>query len=282
MVEPAHRDRRRRARSPRSGSRSRWPTSSASSRSTPTTRARSGRSSRSRTTPTGLPDAPDEVLASMGNYVFDADALVDAVHPRRRPRGLQARHGRRHRARLRRAAARPASTTSRTTTCPAATDRDRGYWRDVGTHRLLLRRAHGPRLDPPGLQPLQLRVADLHRLRALPAGQVRARLARPDRRGAQLGRLPRRASSPAPGSTNSVLSPRRHVHSCADGRRQRAAGRRRRSAGTPSSSGRSSTRTSVVPEGAQIGIDHEQDRARGFHVTESGITVVGKGQVVTP
>ena len=27
----------------------------------------------------GLPDSPDEVLASMGNYVFDADVLVDAV-----------------------------------------------------------------------------------------------------------------------------------------------------------------------------------------------------------
>ena len=27
----------------------------------------------------GLPDSPHEVLASMGNYVFDADALVDAV-----------------------------------------------------------------------------------------------------------------------------------------------------------------------------------------------------------
>ena len=37
--------------------------------------ARSASSSRSRPTPTGLPDSPDEVLASMGNYVFDADAL---------------------------------------------------------------------------------------------------------------------------------------------------------------------------------------------------------------
>ena len=27
----------------------------------------------------GLPDSPDEVLASMGNYVFDADVLIDAV-----------------------------------------------------------------------------------------------------------------------------------------------------------------------------------------------------------
>src|SRR5690606_25152012 len=31
------------------------------------------------TDPQGLPDAPDEVLASMGNYVFTADALEEAV-----------------------------------------------------------------------------------------------------------------------------------------------------------------------------------------------------------
>src|SRR5690606_15368863 len=29
--------------------------------------------------PAGLPDAPHEVLASMGNYIFDADALIEAV-----------------------------------------------------------------------------------------------------------------------------------------------------------------------------------------------------------
>jgi glucose-1-phosphate adenylyltransferase len=29
--------------------------------------------------PKGLPDSPDEILASMGNYVFTADVLVDAV-----------------------------------------------------------------------------------------------------------------------------------------------------------------------------------------------------------
>ena len=39
----------------------------------------SGRSWRSRRTRSGLPDAPHEVLASMGNYVFDADALREAV-----------------------------------------------------------------------------------------------------------------------------------------------------------------------------------------------------------
>ena len=35
-----------------------------------------------------------------------------------------------------------------------------------------------------------------------------------------------------------------------------------------------------VPEHAEIGVDHVHDRARGFHVTESGITVIGKGQLI--
>jgi glucose-1-phosphate adenylyltransferase len=37
----------------------------------------------------------------------------------------------------------------------------------------------------------------------------------------------------------------------------------------------------VVPENARVGVDHEEDRARGFVVSDGGITVVGKGQRVT-
>jgi glucose-1-phosphate adenylyltransferase len=36
----------------------------------------------------------------------------------------------------------------------------------------------------------------------------------------------------------------------------------------------------VVPEGAVIGVDKEHDKARGFVVSEGGVTVVGKGQAV--
>jgi glucose-1-phosphate adenylyltransferase len=38
----------------------------------------------------------------------------------------------------------------------------------------------------------------------------------------------------------------------------------------------------VVPDGVAVGVDKEHDRARGFVVSPGGVTVVGKGQEVTP
>ena len=38
----------------------------------------------------------------------------------------------------------------------------------------------------------------------------------------------------------------------------------------------------TVLEGAKIGVDHEEDRRRGYVVSAGGITVVGKWQVVEP
>jgi glucose-1-phosphate adenylyltransferase len=38
----------------------------------------------------------------------------------------------------------------------------------------------------------------------------------------------------------------------------------------------------IVPDGATIGMDHELDRSRGFTVSEAGVTVLGKGQLVIP
>ena len=43
-----------------------------------------------------------------------------------------------------------------------------------------------------------------------------------------------------------------------------------------------SDKSVTIPDGTSIGYDKDHDIARGFSVTDSGITVVGKGQVVTP
>ena len=71
----------------------------------------------------GLPDAPDQVLASMGNYVFDAEALIDALTRRRRttnsPRTTSAATS----SRCSSAAAGARSTTSRSNDVPGVTRR---------------------------------------------------------------------------------------------------------------------------------------------------------------
>jgi glucose-1-phosphate adenylyltransferase len=38
----------------------------------------------------------------------------------------------------------------------------------------------------------------------------------------------------------------------------------------------------VIPEGTQIGVDHDEDRARGFRVSEGGVTLVTPGMLNQP
>src|SRR3954464_3009687 len=80
----------------------------------------------------GLPDAPDEVFASMGNYVFTTQALMDAVTEDARDEGSNHDVGGNIIPMLvGRGQAQVYDFT--TNEVPGATDRDRGYWRDVGT-----------------------------------------------------------------------------------------------------------------------------------------------------
>ena len=95
--------------------------------------ARSARFARSRRIRSGCPTRPGEVFASMGNYVFTTKALIDAVIGRC--------SGRRQRSTISAAtiiptlvdARRAAGLRLRANDIPGATERDRGYWRDVGT-----------------------------------------------------------------------------------------------------------------------------------------------------
>jgi glucose-1-phosphate adenylyltransferase len=80
----------------------------------------------------GLPDAPDQVYASMGNYVFSADVLVDAV--KRDAADEESNHdlgGNLIPALVERGEAQVYDFSRNEV--PGAHERERSYWRDVGT-----------------------------------------------------------------------------------------------------------------------------------------------------
>ncbi len=82
--------------------------------------------------PKPLPDAPHQVYASMGNYVFTAEALMDAVTTD--AKDASSKHdigGNLIPMLVERGEARVYDFA--TNEVPGATERDWGYWRDVGT-----------------------------------------------------------------------------------------------------------------------------------------------------
>ena len=82
--------------------------------------------------PPGLPDSPDEIFASMGNYVFTAEALIEAV--RIDARDENSMHDMGGNIIPAMVAANDAMVYDfADNKVPGATDRDCGYWRDVGT-----------------------------------------------------------------------------------------------------------------------------------------------------
>ena len=107
-------------------------TSSASSTSCPTTPRRIRAFLEKPTDPDGLPDSPGEILASMGNYVFDADVLMDAVHADATLDGSKHDMGGDIVPALVEQGAAYAYDF-KNNVIPGGTERDMGYWRDVGT-----------------------------------------------------------------------------------------------------------------------------------------------------
>jgi glucose-1-phosphate adenylyltransferase len=82
--------------------------------------------------PTGLADAPDQVFASMGNYIFTTKTLVEALY------ADAANEASRHDMGGDLVPALVAAGEAHvydfsTNVVPGASERDRGYWRDVGT-----------------------------------------------------------------------------------------------------------------------------------------------------
>jgi glucose-1-phosphate adenylyltransferase len=227
----------------------------------------------------GLPDAPDQMLASMGNYVFDVDALVDAV-----TRDSE-REGSKHDMGgdivpdfVARSEA--AVYDFRDNDVPGSTERDRDYWRDVGT----LDSYFASHMDLISVHP----VFNLYN-REWPIYSQQPSLPPAKFVHGWHGRIGHAVNSVVgPGSVvsgslveTSVVGTNVNVHSWAsvsdsilmDGVTIGRHAVVRRAI---------IDKNVVVPEGARIGMDLEEDAARGFTVTDSGITVIGKGQHVPP
>lgn len=227
----------------------------------------------------GLPDAPDQFLASMGNYVFDADALVEALEQDSVKEDTKNDMGgdiipyfvSREEAFV---------YDFSTNDIPDANDRDRNYWRDVGTIDSYYD-AHMDLISPVPIFNLYNRAWPIftRNTTSPPAKFVRGEH---NSVGTALD------SIVAPGVVvsggvveSSVLS--NDVYVAAGARVQNSVLMDKVSVGAGAVVRRAIIDKNVkIPAGATIGVDPELDRARGFTITESGLTVLSKGQIVSP
>jgi glucose-1-phosphate adenylyltransferase len=223
--------------------------------------------------PPGLPDDPEASFASMGNYIFTTEALIDAVT--KDAEDDNSRHdmgGDIIPGFVGRGDGQVYDFTANEV--PGSTERDKAYWRDVGT----LDAYHEAHMDLVSIDP----VFNLYNLEwpiwTYPVQMPGAKFT--------LDGVAR-DSIVSPGCIvsgasieSSVLSPNIEVHQGA--RVEDSVILSHAVIGRNAVVRRAILDKNVhVPDGAEIGVDSEADEARGFTVSESGVTVVGKGVTVS-
>jgi glucose-1-phosphate adenylyltransferase len=223
----------------------------------------------------GLPDAPDQVLASMGNYIFTASTLIDAVTADAEDEESKHDLGGSIVPRLVDAGD-AAWYDFSTNDVPGAVDSDRGYWRDVGDIDAYYD-SHMDLISPVPAFNLYNREWPIYTWHtALPPAKFVVDERQP---GQALDSLVS-AGVIVAGATvrRSVLSPAVRAEAGAlvensivfdDARIGRGAIVRNAII----------DKNAVIHDGARIGLDLEVDRGR-YAVSRGGIVVIGKNQIV--
>jgi glucose-1-phosphate adenylyltransferase len=228
--------------------------------------------------PPGLPDDPDTVYASMGNYVFTTEALLEAVRMDAGDEGsVHDMGGNIIPMLVEQGGAQVYDFDDNDV--PGATDRDRGYWRDVGT----LDSYYDAHMDLVSVHPVfNLYNRQWPILTSSPAyPPAKFVFEERGRTGQAVDSLVSQGVIVSGGSVRrSVLSPGVRVHSGSDIRGSVVLHNVDVGRGAVVHRAILDKNVAVAP-GAQLGVDHDHDRARGFTVTEGGVVVVGKGEKVT-
>ncbi|MET0304302.1 MAG: glucose-1-phosphate adenylyltransferase [Microbacteriaceae bacterium] len=229
------------------------------------------------TDPVGLVDSPGEVLASMGNYVFDADKLIEAViRDGERPDSNHDMGGDLVPDFVANGDA--AVYDLQRNEVPGSTDRDKFYWRDVGTIDSFFE-AHQDLISALPVFNLYNTEWPIYsqQLNSPPAKFVRDGQ---NGVGTAIDSIVSLGCVVSGGHLErSVLGPWVTVESGARVTDSVVFERVRIGAGAIVQRAILDKDVVVAP-GATIGVDSVADRARGFTVTDSGITVVGKGETV--
>ncbi|GAB2820505.1 glucose-1-phosphate adenylyltransferase [Actinoallomurus bryophytorum] len=224
----------------------------------------------------GLPDAPDQIYASMGNYVFDRRVLVDIV--RQDAADTSSRHDVGGDIIPKLVSAGKANVYDfADNLVPGSTDRDRGYWRDVGT----LDAFYEAHMDLISVHPIfnlynrQWPIYTGHD----PLPPAKFVFNEEGRRGYATDSMVSPGAILSGGTAErSILSPGVHLDSGAavcdsvlmDGVRIGHGAVVRHAI---------IDKNVVVPDGARIGVDLEQDRER-FTITPTGVRVIEKNQII--
>jgi glucose-1-phosphate adenylyltransferase len=223
--------------------------------------------------PPGLPDSPDESYASMGNYVFTTEALIESLRTDAGDEASVHDMG---------GSIIPMLTKEGTARVydfadndvPGATDRDRGYWRDVGT----IDAYYDANMDLVAVHPvfnlynrqwpIFTDTPQLPAAKFIEGGLAQESIVAP---GSIIAGSTVRHSVVFPGVTvlqgayveGSVLLPGTRIEAGAVVRRSIL------------------DKNVQVPAGAHIGVDPEMDRQR-YHVSDGGVVVLGKGELAQP